>query len=249
MLEMVTASPWLTLTVVVAVFLGAMVQNTLGIGFGMVASPALLVLEPRLVPALAIMLGFSSSCHDLFVSRQQLDMRHCTYSAMGRMLGTVLGVATLVFLVTDTASRTFALVFASLLLVSVAMSLAGRHLRIFRITTVSLLFFSSISGLFGTLISVGGPPIALLYQNERPEFARPHLQFNISIGSLFAMIGLSLGGFVESLHVLSMALLLPVVVLGVWLTRRFKHLVKKNYRNYILGIVTVSATFILSHAL
>ena len=81
---------------------------------------------------------------------------------------------------------------------------------------------STLSGLMGTITSVGAPPMAILYQGQRPEKIRPTLNALFFAGCVIGLVSLGLAGRLMMEHLVLSAIILPGVFAGIWLARYFR---------------------------
>ena len=132
MTELLNMPPWLLLVLAIVVFCGAAFQNLIGIGFGLITSPFLLMIDHRLLPAVILMLGALSSIPNAITSLQHLNWTHCTVASGGRLVGSFLGVFLLVYYIGDTGSALFSIILAITLLAVVTISWFGKWSRMLR---------------------------------------------------------------------------------------------------------------------
>lgn len=83
------------------------------------------------------------------------------------------------------SAATYDIAFGSLILIAAIVSL--RHGRIFRTTPATLLGAGFASGFMGTLTAVGGPPMALVYQNSDGPTVRSTLNTYFAAGALVSI--------------------------------------------------------------
>ena len=87
-----------------------------------------------------------------------------------------------------------------------------------RPTRPALLIAGFASGLMGTLTSVGGPPIALVYQNATGPEMRSTLNAYFALGGLLSMAVLGYAGRFGQRELAWGVALLPAVAVGFWLS-------------------------------
>jgi uncharacterized membrane protein YfcA len=107
-----------------------------------------------------------------------------------------------------------------------------------------------VSGITGTATSIGGPPLAVLYQHHPPSVLRPTLAAYFMTGAALSLVGLGVAGELR-LDVLLLALLLsPLLVAGILLSvpvrRRLPH---EQVRTAVLVVCAVSALALLVRSL
>ena len=83
------------------------------------------------------------------------------------------------------------------------------------VNRVTLPVAGLVSGVTGTATSIGGPPLAILYQHHPPVVLRPTLAAYFAIGAALSLVGLGIAGQLR-MDVFLLALLLsPVLLLGI----------------------------------
>lgn len=221
------------------VALGALVQGAVGYGMALVASPLLALLEPALVPVPLLML---TSIHAVLAAVR--DWRHADWTGigwamLGRLPGTGLGVLAVVAL----SQRVFSALIGLGVLACVLLSLLSWRPRP---RPGSLLLAGLVSGAGGTAASIGGPPIALLYQ----EAAGPRVRGTISgyfvLGSVISLAALAAAGEVTGESVTSTAMLAPFLLAGFALSGPARRVLDNGWtRRAVLAVAAVSAVLLV----
>lgn len=219
------------------------VQYRAGVGFGLMAAPLLALFAPALVPVPIIILTLLTAGTAMLSVRGGIDWREVSWSVSGRFLGSLVGAAILVRL---TDEKQFMLVFGALIALAVAMSLAGFR---FRFSNRLLLVMGSISGLTATITSVGGPPMAIAYQDQTAEHARPNMSAFFAIGCVVILVVLQVNGLIRRADIVHAAVLAPGLALGVLLAPFFKGLIDRNFRKILLAISGASAILLIVRGL
>jgi uncharacterized protein len=232
-------SPWQYGLAFCVVAFATIVQYRAGVGFGLTAAPLLALFVPAFVPVPIIMLTLVTAGMAMANVRGTIDWREVGVAVSGRTTGSVLGVAILVQL---TNEKHFMLVFGGLIAFAVAMSLAGLR---FRFTRRLLFIMGTISGLTATITSVGGPPMAIAYQDQPPERARPNMSAFFGIGCVVILVVLQLNGFITLADVVYSAIMLPALLAGIWIAPLFKGLIDRNFRNVLLLVSGVAALLLI----
>ena len=81
-------------------------------------------------------------------------------------------------------------------------------------TRPSLVTAGVLSGVTGTATSIGGPPLALVYQHRAPSQIRATLGLYFLLGALFSIIGLGVTGNLNERDAYVALGLLPFLLLG-----------------------------------
>lgn len=207
-------------TAVVAV--GASIQGVMGFGLGLIGAPILALLDPNLVPGPLL---FAVLPLTIMVARRErgaLDFRGVRWALVGRLPGTVVGSLAVAAL----PERPLAVLLGSLVLVAVAISLAGWSVQP---TTGTLLGAGLMSGFMGTATSIGGPPIALLYQRHSGPQLRATLAAYFVVGGMFSLAALSWAGEFGMTELRAGLVLLPGVLVGFLGSAALGRLIDRGY--------------------
>lgn len=224
---------------IVVVYVGAVVQASIGIGLGMIAAPMLAFADPDFIPA-AIMLAVLPLTFTIaWIDRQHIVKRDVGFALIGRVPGVIAGA----LVVAALSDRVLAVMVAASVLLAVVASITG---RLFRPTDRALVVAGLTSGFAGTTTGIGGPPMALTYQNSDPATMRATISAFFSIGSLMSIGALALAGEIGVRQFQLTALILPGVGLGVVTARRVKHLLRPEViQPGVLVICTIAAFALL----
>ena len=220
---------------VAIVYVGSTVQASIGIGLGMIASPVLLIADTDFIPA-AIMLAVLPLTFTIaWVDRQHVAPRDVGFAIAGRVPGTIAGA----LVVASLSDRVLSILVAGSVLLAVVASITG---RLFRPTDRALVVAGLASGFAATTTGVGGPPMALTYQNSDPATMRATISAFFSIGSLMSLGALTLAGEVGMRQLQLTALILPSVGLGLVTARLIKDRLRPEViRPAVLVICTTAA--------
>lgn len=222
-----------------AVAVGAWVQGSVGFGSALVAAPVLALLAPQLVPGPLIFSSLGLSFAAAMREHGSIDRRGVLLSSLGRLPGVVLGGAALAWLSTETMG----LVFGTVVLVGVALSVSGLRVAM---TTGNLLGTGFLSGVMGTMTSIGGPPIALLYQHSDGPALRSTLNATFTLGSLMSLPALAWAGHFGQKQLVEGLVLMPAMVLGFALSGSSRsYLDQGRTRAAVLAVAALSAAAVL----
>ncbi len=209
-----SAATWLGCALVLA--LGAFVQRATGFGLAVVGAPLLLMLEPRLVPVVLVLFGFTVSLLTLRHYRHEVRLSEIGAALVGRLPGNALGA----WLLLAAPMAILEKLIAGSVLFAVAVTLFQLRLPVNRGTLFGAGVFS---GIFGTVAAIGGPPMVLLLHGLPPDRLRGTLSAFFVVTSLLTLFTLALVGRVSVWH-LAMALsFAPAVLFGTWLANHVAH--------------------------
>jgi uncharacterized membrane protein YfcA len=224
---------------VVALVVGAAVQGTIGLGLGLVAAPVAALVAPEAVPELLLWLALVMAATTLVHEHRGVDWDGLLWAVPARVLGTALGVAVVAALTPNEIGIAVAL------MVLVAVALTARTVEV-PITRVTLPVAGFVSGVSGTATSIGGPPLALLYQHRHPSVVRPTLAAYFVIGAGMSLAGLGLAGELHTRFVWLSLWLSPCLIAGFLLAVPLRsRLPVAVVRRAILGVCAASALVLL----
>lgn len=209
---------------------GACLQGVIGWGIGTLAAPLLFLISPTLLPAPMLLNSLALTLLLLLRERRGLSFAPVRHAIAGNVIGTALAAVTLASLNTDA----FEALFGLLVLAAVTLSVAGVRPQLQRRTSI---LAGAASGYMGTITAVGGPPIALIYQNEKGPLVRANLAAYFTFASLSALLALYFSGFLGAYQLKLFLLTVPGVVVGFALSRLLVYRIPGgSLRPYILGI-------------
>jgi len=226
-----------------AVFFAAIVQSTVGMGFGQVAAPVLLLIDPAFVPSAVIIIGGAVAVTGAVRGRQDVAGREIGVALTGRMVG-ALGAGQVLIIAAD--PTTFSLVFAGLLLLAVGLSLTTWQVRL---GPGNLLVAGTLSGFMGTITSVGAPPMGIVYQNAPGPHVRATLNAFFAVGTVISLAALALHGWLGLGDVILALSLAPALAAGTWVSRYLTDFVDRRFRPLVLTVCAASVLAIVVKAL
>lgn len=227
------------LACMLAVYIGSTVQASIGIGLGMIASPMLAFADPDFIPATIMLAVLPLTFTIAWADRSHIARRDVGFALVGRVPGVIIGA----LVVAALSDQVLAVMVACSVLLAVVASLTG---RIFEPTDASLAIAGLASGFAGTTTGVGGPPMALTYQNSDPATMRSTISAFFAIGSLLSLAALTLAGEVGTRQLQLTGLLLPSVALGVVTARLLKNRLNPAIvRPTVLVVCTITAAALL----
>ncbi len=223
--------------------MGSTVQGFVGFGLGMVAAPLLALLEPGLVPVPLLLIACLMSMLSMVREFRHADWRGVGWIVTGRVPGTGVGLAAVLLL----SARWFGIVVGLSVLACVALSLVSWRPRP---TARALLVAGAVSGATATSATIGGPPIALVYQRDSGPRVRATLGASLLIGSVMSVVALGLAGRVGVEQLRAAVVLVPFLLVGFALSgpaRRWLDL--RWLRPGVLGVSAAGAVLLIAQAL
>ena len=205
---MLLGEPLLVLAVVaLALLVGAVTQNLVGLGLGLVAAPVITLAAPSLMPDVMLWLAMSLPLVTLWRDHDDIDWHGLGWSLPTRLVGTAVGVLA----VATISVASLGVVVGVIVLTAVVLTWRSLRLPINRGTLLSA---GLLSGFAGTATSIGGPPLALLYQHSEPTRIRSTLAVYFTTGAAISLTGLGIAGELELSHFWVSLLMLPMLFVG-----------------------------------
>jgi uncharacterized membrane protein YfcA len=223
----------------VVALVGAFVQAVVGLGIGLVSAPVIALAAPSYVPVLPLWLALLVTALMVAGERLHVDWSAIAWALPARIPGTALGV----WLVSAFTETQIGVALAVMVLLAVVVS---THAVVIPVNPVTLSTAGFVAGASGTATSIGGPPIALLFQRHAPEVVRATLSVFFFAGVVFSISGLAVTGSLDAEASEVALVLAPVVVLGFLLGRSARDRVPRSaFRAAVLAICAASALALL----
>jgi uncharacterized membrane protein YfcA len=227
----------------IAVAAGALVQGGLGLGLGLIAAPVVTLLDPALMPGSMLVAGAVLPVLILAREASHTDWPGVSWALAGRLAGTAAGI----WLVTAVPVRALGILVGTAVLVAGAVSSLGAELPRNRWT---LLTAGVVSGTTGTATSIGGPPVALLYQREHGARVRASLSLFLCVGNALALTALALAGRLPIRDVEAGLIFLACAGAGLAAAARFRRFLDAGrIRAAVLVTAAASAIILIAHSL
>ena len=163
------------------------IQGAAGFGMGLLAAPILTLIDADFVPAPVIIAVVPLTLLVAFRDWAHLDRRGLGWAILGRLPGALAGAAAVAAL----SHHALALFVGASVLAAVAVSLMTPRFRPTRSALVSAGF---ASGFMGTTTSIGGPPMALVYQSSDGPTFRSTLATYFAVGAAISLATLAAAG-------------------------------------------------------
>jgi uncharacterized membrane protein YfcA len=195
------------------IFLAACLQASSGFGMGMLAAPVIAIVNPALLPATLILLALLVTVMVTVRERQSLDLRGTGWALVGRVPGSFLGA----WLVTALSRQGLAWMVVAVVLTGLVLAGRGWAPRPVR---VNLIAAGAASGIMGTATSIGGPPMALVWQGHHGPRLRGTMSAFFMVGSSISMLMLWIAGAVTE-DILLLALWMVPAAVGGYAASRF----------------------------
>ena len=202
---------WLLASLIIVA--GCVVQGSIGIGLGLLGAPLLVLVEPRLLPGPLLFCSLILTTLVTYRDWHGVRFGDLGWALPGRLAGTVVALLVL----REVAVERIGLLVGVAVLAGVAITASGIHLPP---RPGSLLGAGLLAGFFGTTTSVGGPPMALVYQREPGPQIRGTLSAFFVVGVIVSLAGLHLVGRYGAPELRLSLLVAPAPIIGFFLSRR-----------------------------
>lgn len=221
------------------VVFASVLQVSIGMGFGMLASPLIALVKPDLVPGSILAMGLFVAFSGAWRERRNISLNELKLGVVGRIVGSIMAFGLLI-IIPDVES--FLIVFGALMLVAIGMTVFGRKIAF---TDKSLLNLSVLSGLMGSITAVGAPPMALIYHDRDPSIVRPTLNAFFFSGSVLGLISLGLSGWISVQDFIAAIIFLPAMFVGILISAPFKSLPSDVLSKLLLGMSAFASIMLI----
>jgi uncharacterized membrane protein YfcA len=229
--------------VAVAILVASCLQASIGFGIGMLAAPVVALVDPALIPGTLIMVATLVTLMVVVREREDIDLHGTGWALLGRVPGTIAGAVMLAML----PHRALALLLAGVVLVGVVITSTGWIPAPRRRNVV---LAGATSGLLGTATSIGGPPMALVWQRNTGARLRGTMSGFFLVGSVMSIAALAVAGAVDGRTVWGFTVMIPAAVAGYALSRRInRFLDPKRLRWLAIGASTLGAVVLIGREL
>jgi hypothetical protein len=219
----------------IIVALGATVQGSIGFGLNVVGAPLLVLIDTKFVPGPTLVAALVLTVLVGIRERGAVDRTGFWWLFVGRVPASL--AAALV--VGALPERGIAFALAATVLVGVGMSLVGWRVQRTPVNSVAV---GAVSGVMSTLSSVGGPPIALLYQEARGSELRGTLAAVFTVGALVSIGLLAAVGRFGAEELSISLILIPGVFLGFVASRWTSRILdRRTLRPAVLALSALAA--------
>ena len=224
----------------ISVFIGAITQSAIGIGFG-IPGCVILLFDPSLIPTSIVLMGTFVAFSNAFLSLEKIIIKDLIFSLSGRIIGSIISVPLILVTI---GTNVFMIIFGVFLLLSIPLAFFKWKIQANNRNITIAGFFS---GFLGTLTGVGGPPMGIVYQNSESRKVVPTLNMFFGCGALFSVIVLWNINLLNYEITIKCLMLSPAVILGIICGRLniVKNFVDIKFKFLMLTICVVSALIVI----
>jgi uncharacterized membrane protein YfcA len=237
--DSLSISLWQYVLAILVVAVGATIQGSLGFGLGLVSAPALALIDETFIPGPLLLVGVAVTLTVFLRERGAVDWKGMKWAIFGRIIGTIAGG----WAVVAFSKNAVIVLVALLVLAGVLMTSIGWKIKTNRVT---LSIAGVVSGIMGTLTSVGGPPMALVYQRETAQKLRATLAGFFLVGATFSLLTLVVSGGMSRHDFTLGSFLLPGYLIGMIANRWASKFLDQGYsRIAVLSFSALSSIVLL----
>lgn len=199
------------LIVCIIMTIGAIVHGSIGFGLALVVVPLLILINPIMVPGPVIFSVLILSIMISYKNRDFIDLSGLKAAIVGRIPGAIAGATVIAVLPATVLSITL----GGIVIAAVIISIIGIRIQ----PTVFNLFFAGIlSGFMSSTTSMGGPPMAMIYQHESANRLRGTLGGFLIVGTIISLGALHFAGKFGMVELVVSITLLPGIFLGFFIS-------------------------------
>jgi uncharacterized membrane protein YfcA len=231
---------WLEISIIaVTIIAASALQASIGFGMGMLAAPVIGLIDPTLLPGSIIMLAVVVIAMVAVRERAALDLTGAGWALVGRIPGSLAGA----WLVAVLPAEGLAWLVALVVLGGVILAFAGWAPVPGRISLISA---GAASGVMGTTTSIGGAPMALIWQRSHGPRLRGTMSAFFLVGSTISLVALIAVGAVTRQTVTLALWMIPAVLVGYLLSRYANRLLDhRRLRLVALSVSTLGAVLLI----
>lgn len=206
----------------VVVLTGSVVQGTIGFGLNLLAAPFIALVLPEAVPVTLVLVAWPIGAIAALREHHALDRPVLPWLLVGAIPGTLVGL----YVVTQASTDDLAIIIGMVTVLGVALSVVTPPIHVNAPVAGVAGFVSNVTG---TAAGVGGPPVALLYQHHRGPIVRATLGVFFATSATLSVLGYALTGEITESRLLLALGLLPLMLVGFWLSQHFHGLVDRRW--------------------
>jgi uncharacterized membrane protein YfcA len=230
------------LVAALAVLAGSVVQGSVGFGLNLLAAPLVAIVEPAALPATLVLLAVPLALGTFRREHHAFDRSAWGWMVAAAVPGTLVGL----LIVGHVSADGLAILVGGVTLVGVALSIVSPPIAM---SPGAALIAGFASTVFGTASSVGGPPVALLFQHHRGPVARSTLSAFFAATGGLALVGYVGTGHITLDQVLLALTLVPFIAAGWWGSRHLHGVVDAGWlRPAVLALSAVAGAVAIVHA-
>lgn len=222
----------------VLIFIGTLIQGSIGFGLGTVATPIVAMVAPQLVPMLILILAIIISVVTTIQTAKDVDWKFFWLCTITRLPGSAAGA----WAVASLSHRGLSLFIGAAVIFAMVLSSFGWTPKY---TKPNVAIASVTSGFLGTSTAIGGPPLALVLKSQNAAMMRGTLSATFVTASMVSIGMLTAAGQFNAEILTVAAAYIPVVLLGLWGATKISNRIDKKMLNRLVVTVSITAAVIL----
>lgn len=235
-------SPIELLFAVIVVAAGSLVQGSIGIGLGILTVPILSLIDPVMAPVPTLLLAIPLTVSMALRERADIETKGVIWLLLGRFPGALIGLGLLAI----ATQRTLDVWIASSVIIAVLILSTGLKVPRNGATEFGT---GLMAGVMGMVASMGGPPAALLFKDEKGPTVRSTLALFFVFGLILTLLARIVAGKITGDDVLIAAWMLPGLAAGYVASSRLQGRVDAlALRPAILAVSSIAAVGLLVRA-
>jgi uncharacterized membrane protein YfcA len=225
-----------------AVSIGSVVQGSVGFGLNLVAAPFVAIVVPAAIPATLVLVALPLALGTFRREHEAVERGALSWMLLAAVPGTLVGLV----IVGRVDAADLGILVGGVTIAGVVLSAVSPRIVITPATALAAGFASTV---FGTASSVGGPPVALLFQHHEGPAARSTLSAFFAATAVLALLGYVATGHITLDQLLLAVTLLPFMVGGLWTSRHLHGLVDAGWlRPAVLALSALAGAVAILHA-
>ncbi|MHB2022422.1 MAG: sulfite exporter TauE/SafE family protein [Mycobacteriales bacterium] len=226
-----------------AVLLGGLVQGSVGFAGNLVATPLILLVAPSFVPVATLVNSALRASMLVFRERRAVDWK----ATFRLVLAQIPGLAAGALVVAVAPRRWLDAALAVIVLAAVGVSVVRSHRYVSRRAEIGI---ALASGVMTTTGSIGGPLLAMLYQDREGPVVRGTLSAVFAVSSVLGLAALAATGTVHRVGLVDAAIIVPGAVVGTLISTALAAVLdRRSIRPYILTLSALSGLAALAKVL
>jgi uncharacterized membrane protein YfcA len=231
------------LVAVAVIIFGSVVQGTIGFGLGLLSAPFIAIAIPEAIPVVLVMVAWPIGGVAAMREHHALDRFALKWMLVPAIPGTLIGL----WIIHLASADHLAILVGAVTIVGVLTTIVSPPIPINRTTAFGAGLIGNITG---TAASVGGPPVALLFQHHRGPTVRSTLGAYFAVSATLSVVGYAVTGEITVDRLLLALALLPAMLLGAWLSKHFHVFVDAGWlRPSVLTLSAVAGTIAIARGL
>jgi uncharacterized membrane protein YfcA len=217
---------------------GALFQGIIGLGLNLFASPFLMMIEPKLVPGPILAAALVLTALMALREHTGIVLRGVGWMAAGMVPGSLLGS----LLLPIVPLKILTIILGILVLTGVLISFFGFR---FPPHWWVLMLAGFVSGLGGTMVSIGGPPVAVVTQDLEPRILRATLSGYFILTGIVSLLVLIPAGRFGLQEVVLSGWLIVGILIGFLASWFFINRVNKKFTRMALLVLSAISAILL----